>query len=174
VRSTPYADDVDDDGDIDIVLAGWDRNVHIWDFPAAYSASAAQWPTFQHDAARTGFWNHHTTTPTDVGDQGPGDDVAAIPSVPMLSQNRPNPFNPMTSIAYGVPASSGRTHVRLTIYDVSGREVRRLVDGSQAPGSYNALWDGRDDRGQRVHSGVFFYRLQVGRDSLTRKMTVLK
>jgi hypothetical protein len=174
VRSTPYADDVDGDGDIDIVFSGWDRNVHIWDFPATYSASAAQWPTFQHDAARTGYWNHHATTPTDVADDSPRDELAGIPAVPMLSQNKPNPFNPMTTIAYGIPAAGGGAAVQLTIYDVQGHVVRQLVQGHQAPGTYNAIWDGRDGRGQRVQSGVFFYRLRIGSHSLTRKMTVLK
>lgn len=174
VRSTPFADDVDGDGDIDMVLAGWDKNLWIWDFNAPFSKTAAQWPTFQHDPERTGNYTHRAQTPTNVGD--PGNDMsAAVPRRPMLSQNVPNPFNPVTTISYGVPATSeGRIPVSLRIYDVQGRKVRDLVQGDHEPGTFSALWDGRDESGRRVHSGVYFYRLQVGVESLTRKMTVVK
>ena len=94
-----------------------------------------------------------------------------MPSKVFLGQNVPNPFNPLTRISYGVPATS---MVRIEIFDVRGRSVRKLVDGVQSAGTYDAIWDGRDGRGQRVDSGVLFYRLQVGETLLQRKMVLLK
>jgi hypothetical protein len=173
VRSTPFADDIDADGDIDLVLSGWDKNVYVWDFTAPLVEEALQWRTLQHDAGRSGRWGNLVLAPTDAGVDQP-EDQSIIPSMPILSQNEPNPFNPMTTITYGVPQRSGPAMVRLDIYDVQGRLVRQLVRGRQTAGTRQALWDGRDERGRRVQSGVYFYRLQVDGHSLTRKMTVLK
>jgi hypothetical protein len=173
VRSTPFADDVDNDGDIDVVLAGWDSNVWIWDFAAPYSAAAAQWPTLKNNSMRNGNYHYRAAEPTDVD---PEPDVeAAVPARPVLSQNVPNPFNPITAIEYGVPAGGGgMVDVYLHIYDVQGRRVRDLVQGPQRPGMHTALWDGRVNAGRRVQTGVYFYRLLVGAESVTRKMTLLK
>jgi flagellar hook assembly protein FlgD len=64
--------------------------------------------------------------------------------------------------------------VTLVIYDVGGRVVRSLVDARQEPGRYEIQWDGRDERGKEIGSGVYFYRLQAGTVVETRKMLVLK
>jgi hypothetical protein len=173
VRSTPYADDVDGDGDVDLVFAGWDQQLWIWDFATPYSPETAPWPTFKHDAQRTGCYTFRSPTPpTDVGDH---DTPAAPPAAAFLDQNVPNPFNPMTSIRYGVPAGvAAKVPVHIDVYDVAGRHVRQLVRGAQTPGVYSAIWDGRNDRGERVQTGVYFYRMMVGADVATRKMLMLK
>ncbi len=88
-----------------------------------------------------------------------------------LRQNTPNPFNPTTTIAFDL---ARRGHVVLRVYDVSGRVVRTLVDGVQDAGTHRATWDGRDDRGARVASGVYLYRLQAGSVTRTRKMVMMK
>ncbi len=75
----------------------------------------------------------------------------------------PNPFTAQTSIAYTVPSSGGA--VEMTIYDVNGREVRTLVNETMNPGDRLAYWDGLDNAGERVGSGVYFARLNV--DGLT-------
>ena len=75
-----------------------------------------------------------------------------------LYGNAPNPFNPETSIGYALPVASV---VELTVYDVVGQRVRVLVSGVHAPGMHEVVWDGRDDSGQQVGSGVYFYRLQA-------------
>jgi hypothetical protein len=171
IRSTPFADDIDGDGDIDLLLAGWDQNLWVWDFAAPWNPAAAQWPTFKHDAQRTGNYAYRSKgTVTDT--EQPGDELdARVPSKAFLSQNVPNPFNPLTSIAYGVPSPSA---VRIEIFDVRGHRIRELVQGMQSAGTYEAIWDGRDGRGQRVQSGIYFYRLQVGETRLQRKMVLLK
>jgi chitodextrinase len=89
-----------------------------------------------------------------------------------LDGNHPNPFNPRTLIQYAVPS---RTHVELSIYDVQGRLVRRLVDEAQdGPAQYQAPWDGTADSGRLVASGVYYYRLKAGDFEETRRMTLLK
>lgn len=88
-----------------------------------------------------------------------------------LYPNYPNPFNPTTIIRYDLRAD---VHVRVSVYDVAGREVRRLVDRRQAAGHQNATWDGVDDNGNLVPSGVYFYKLDLGDYVRTRKMVLLK
>jgi hypothetical protein len=88
-----------------------------------------------------------------------------------LHQNIPNPFNPLTTIRYDLPLAA---RVRLSIVEVSGRRVRTLVDEQQAAGSREILWNGRDDDGHAVSSGVYFYVLDAGKQRLTRKLVLLK
>ncbi|MBD3348785.1 MAG: T9SS type A sorting domain-containing protein, partial [Candidatus Eisenbacteria bacterium] len=94
-----------------------------------------------------------------------------IPRVFRLVQNSPNPFNPVTSIAYHVPQKS---EVSIRVYDVTGRLVRTLVDGMEAPGVHEAVWDGRSDRGESVGSGVYFCVMEAAGFHDSRKMTLLK
>jgi hypothetical protein len=87
-------------------------------------------------------------------------------------ENFPNPFNPTTTIRYSLPANAA---VTLEVYDVSGRLVRTLVDAeTRKAGIYDELWDGKDARGEAVSTGVYFYRLTAGTESLTRKAVLLK
>ncbi len=90
-----------------------------------------------------------------------------------LGQNFPNPFNPATSIAYWVPTGKP-SKVLLTIYNVAGERVRTLIDGVYPSGKYQVTWDGVNDRGQTVGSGVYFYRLSQRGFVQTRKMMLLK
>jgi len=83
----------------------------------------------------------------------------------------PNPFNPQTTIRYEI---ANRGHVMLRVYDVSGAVVRTLVDDVKAAGSYSLTWNGRDDHGSSVSSGVYFYRITAGSFSDVRKVTLLK
>ena len=88
-----------------------------------------------------------------------------------LFQNYPNPFNPSTTIEYMVGTESP---VEITIFNVKGQRIRRLVDETRAPGKYRAVWDGRNDRGVTVSTGMYFYRLRVGSYSSVKKMLLLR
>jgi len=94
-----------------------------------------------------------------------------VPPVPVLLQNRPNPFNPTTTLKYAVPAEA---QVKLHVYDLQGRLVRVLVDQSQERGWHESLWDGRAGDGRSVASGLYFYKLQVGAETLTGKMSLIR
>jgi hypothetical protein len=107
--------------------------------------------------------------PFERGGSGDGDEVEEIPFC--LIQNSPNPFNPMTSLRFGLPA---RQHVSLLIYDVAGRCVRTLVDGTMEPGWHDIVWDGRDDAHHRVSSGVYFCRLISQGSTSVKKVVLLK
>jgi hypothetical protein len=91
-----------------------------------------------------------------------------------LGQNYPNPFNPSTKIEYWIPDGRTAEPVSLTIYDVRGARVRTLVDTRQPAGRYRVEWDGRDNSGTPVGSGIYFYRLATSHFSGTRKMILLK
>jgi hypothetical protein len=88
-----------------------------------------------------------------------------------LEQNYPNPFNPTTTIPYKLTRSS---RVNLDIYNNLGQEVRTLVIAYQAAGEYQAVWDGRDNRGRSVPSGVYIYRLQGENFSHSPKMILIR
>jgi hypothetical protein len=98
--------------------------------------------------------------------------VHGKPTSYALGQNYPNPFNPLTVISYQVPEDGVR--VRLEIYDLTGRLVRVLVDEQQSAGEYRVTWEGLDNRGFRVSSGLYFYRLSSGSFVSVRKMMMLK
>ena len=106
---------------------------------------------------------------------------ARVPFCFALPQNIPNPFNPSTTISFTIPSSpstvpsSGRK-VKLMIYNLLGQRVRTLVSGEFDSGEYRITWDGRDDLGRDVSSGVYFYRLTVdgGKRTETRKMVLIR
>ncbi|MCH7549036.1 MAG: T9SS type A sorting domain-containing protein, partial [Candidatus Krumholzibacteriota bacterium] len=88
-----------------------------------------------------------------------------------LRQNYPNPFNPVTTIEYSL---GERSHVTLRIYNVAGQLVRTLIDDVRVAALHTATWDGQNDAGQGVASGVYFYRLQSAGFVQTKKMVLLK
>jgi ligand-binding sensor domain-containing protein len=85
--------------------------------------------------------------------------------------NRPNPFNPSTTIEFTLP-EAGRAE--LAVYDITGRKVRTLVSGFGKNGKYATVWDGRDDDGQPVASGIYLARLVAGKTAITRKMALVR
>lgn len=88
-----------------------------------------------------------------------------------LSQNYPNPFNPQTSINYALPQDA---QVRLILYNILGEKVKTLVDERQSAGYKMVWWDGRDERGDKVASGVYFYRMEADKFTDVKKMLLVK
>jgi len=100
------------------------------------------------------------------------DPPVTTPGATDLQPNYPNPFNPRTTIEYSIAA---RTHMSLKIYDTSGRLIRTLVDRTHSPSDSNTVeWNGLDDSGSPVATGVYFYRLETVDFSQTRKMVLVK
>ncbi|MBW7995439.1 MAG: T9SS type A sorting domain-containing protein [Candidatus Glassbacteria bacterium] len=99
---------------------------------------------------------------------------AYLPKAFSLAQNYPNPFNPSTTIGYAIPEENRLMGVKLNVFNLRGQLIRTLVDQEQGPGTYNVNWDGTDERGRQIGSGVYFYRLVAGDFVSTRKMVVLK
>jgi hypothetical protein len=88
-----------------------------------------------------------------------------------LEQNRPNPFNPRTTVRFHLPRSGG---VQIAIFDASGRLVRRLLNAHKEAGRHEVPWDGLDARGRMAPSGVYYYRLETQGIRETRKMALAK
>jgi hypothetical protein len=247
----PVVTDFDDDGDVDVVYAGFDLFVHVWDMPFEYRPYLAPWNTFQGNARRTGVYTEDRLTATLVadfrvrpavsglllesvfsgvplvdlrfaverreaaedlftriadgvtldGDELVFVDESAQPgrsyeyrlvseggayefrsgsvTVPVqrarLLPNVPNPFNPSTTVRFEVPGVAGaQVPSRLEIYDLSGRRVRVLLDEPLTPGLHSVVWDGADQGGSAVGSGVYFARLRSAGQLQTLKMTLVK
>jgi hypothetical protein len=254
MRGVPQATDLDKDGKVDLVAAGWDKSVYVWKFNTTWNAANAPWPRFHanlHNNGRIGFSvptpvmgtkfaftvaddriNLEWFVPVEAGgrfsveraevanglagaftriarsvdatndgrvqlsdghvemgnryvyrlsnDAGVVNETNSV-YVPVsradLGQNYPNPFNPTTKIEYWVPEAvrtGERASVNVIVYDVSGARVRTLVSGPKAAGHYVAQWDGRNDRGNVVGSGIYFYRMTTAGFASTRKMVLLK
>jgi flagellar hook assembly protein FlgD len=91
-----------------------------------------------------------------------------------LHENYPNPFNLSTVIAFDIPEELSSVQVDLTIYDVRGKKLRELLNGPGRSGRNEVAWDGRNDRGMLLGSGLYLYRLTVGDQVETRRMVLLK
>ncbi|MFQ6104128.1 MAG: FlgD immunoglobulin-like domain containing protein, partial [Candidatus Glassbacteria bacterium] len=106
-----------------------------------------------------------------------GGDVgnSVLPLALSLMQNYPNPFNPATTISFDVPGASGQKQkMRLLVYDLRGRLVKTLIDSALMPGRHSVAWNGRNEGGERVSSGVYLYMLRCGGKAYTKKMVMLK
>jgi hypothetical protein len=95
----------------------------------------------------------------------------AIPNKYTIHQNYPNPFNPSTTLRYALPEQSD---VKIAVYDMIGRKVRTLVNGSQDVGYKSVIWDATNDYGERVSAGIYLYQIQAGEYMQTKKMVLLK
>jgi hypothetical protein len=102
-----------------------------------------------------------------------GDLPGAEGLAPRLGRNYPNPFGPETSIPFSFSGGQAR-RVQLRIYDVSGALIRSLVDRTERPGTHVATWDGKDDAGSRVSSGIYFARLKIEEQELSGIVTLVR
>ncbi|KPK99737.1 MAG: hypothetical protein AMJ91_06530 [candidate division Zixibacteria bacterium SM23_73_3] len=105
---------------------------------------------------------------TEVEEEG---EPGALPSEFSLHNNYPNPFNPETVIGYSIPRAC---HVRLEIFNVLGQKIRTLVDEEQTAGKNEVMWDGEDESGNQVASGVYFYKLEAKDFTQTKKMVLIR
>ncbi|RMG94891.1 MAG: T9SS C-terminal target domain-containing protein [Chloroflexi bacterium] len=127
---------------------------------------------FQPQFPFAGRIGYATSAITGINDDG----VATVARSPILHQNYPNPFNPSTTIVFSLPYNSptGQARITLQIFDITGRKVRTLIDSDLPAGNHVVQWDGTNDAGQPVSSGLYFYRLNAGKFQQTRKMLLLR
>jgi hypothetical protein len=124
--------------------------------------------TLNKVAAKMECTQCHGTNPHGTSVEQIGDTALSY----KLSQNYPNPFNPSTKVQFSIPKQD---YVNLSIYDVHGRLVKVLIDQTQyTPGVYSIEWDGTNNSGQRVASGVYFSRMQAGNFTSSKKMSLVK
>jgi hypothetical protein len=172
VRSTPAVWDLDGDGSTEILVAGWDGKVHAWRYPGVFSQQGMAWPMFHHDNWRTGVAGFPILTAV-LPSSEPAPAAPSPPARASLDQNRPNPFNPVTTIGFTVPGTAPLP-VRLRVFGVTGRLVRTLVSRTVDPGYHEVRWDGRTDGGRDAASGVYVYRAEIGPAVLQRKLALLR
>ncbi|MDX1741153.1 MAG: FlgD immunoglobulin-like domain containing protein, partial [Rhodothermales bacterium] len=98
-------------------------------------------------------------------------DTEPQPPAFVLDQNYPNPFGPSTRIGYSL---TRRTNVRLRVFDVAGRQIRTLLNASQGPGRYDVDWDGEDDVGRPVASGMYLYVIDAGESPEMKTMVLIR
>ena len=135
-----------------------------------YSNQIAYWPWqgifsyYPQEMARVYLSASPTSAPEDESDK-------VIASDYRLNQNYPNPFNPTTLISYQLPDPA---RVRINIYNILGQKINTLVDEIQVSGQHQVIWDGNDQKGRSVGSGIYFYKIVAGDYTRVRKMVLLK
>ncbi len=160
-------------GDIDGALFGTADNEFL--LRAKRSGNLDRTYTVTYTATDASLNTSSATATVVVPSSRPKDlivsDETAIPAVATLDQNFPNPFNPTTTIRFGLPAES---HARLTIFNSVGHVVAVLFDRSLPAGQHSLMWDGTDGSGRRVSSGMYLYRLEAAGGVTTRRMLLLQ
>jgi hypothetical protein len=134
---------------------------------ATGSVVLLRWRMFADTAVTAWGWAVDNITVTASGVTAVGDTPRAV----TLAPNYPNPFNPSTTISFNLPQAGA---AKLQVYDARGRLVRTLLDDHRPAGPYQSVWDGRDNAGHGVASGVYLYRLTAGRMVEQGKMTLVK
>jgi hypothetical protein len=146
---------------------GDDYQVYFFDFPLYYIKEEQSIPLLHKMLEEFGF------SPTEVDEE-----FVSVPEGFSLGRNYPNPFNPSTTIPFRVKSLEfgvGRpVHTTLKIYNILGQLVRTLVDEDKLPGRYNIVWDGKDNSGKDVGSGIYFYQLKTKDYTETKKMVLLR
>jgi len=112
-------------------------------------------------------WVNGVDYSTDVAQTSPVD----LPQGFRLFVNYPNPFNATTTIRFELPLAD---IAKLEVYSLLGQRLRTLVSGRRSPGQHQVLWDGRDDAGNNLPSGVYLYRLSAGEFVATKRMVLLR
>ena len=150
-----------------LAVAWFNPTNSTWNLVSATINTATNTITFTTN--HFSIWALAAVGPTGIVDM----DITGVrPTVFSLSANRPNPFNPATTIAYDVPQQA---HITLTVYNLLGQEVARLVNTVQQAGRYTITWDARNAQGQAVSSGVYLYRLSSSTGFVeSRRMLLLK
>ena len=170
----------DRSGEPDVVLYRIYRDIEMSFDPLPEDLVHETPDTFWVDTVENGHLYYYRVSAVDDAGNESGygapdvisdDETGDTPRAVTLHQNVPNPFNPTTTIRFDLPAAS---RVRLTVYDVNGRLVRTLADEDMQAGTKEVTWNGLDNEGRKVASGVFFSRLSTPGRIVSRKMVLLR
>jgi hypothetical protein len=133
----------------------------------SWGAYSIEGPVGQNDGGYVKFTELEITFPVGNANDSP----VVTPSITMLKQNYPNPFNPKTTISFNMPKSG---FANLSIYNAKGQLVKTLTNGMTKAGDNKIVWEGTDNNGSRVSSGLYFYKLSANGKTETRKMMLMK
>ncbi|MEC7850231.1 uncharacterized protein METZ01_LOCUS7765 [marine metagenome] len=159
------------------------HTTHFWMHQADSDPISVQWPLpldFSYSATSAAATHcthggpvgstHHMTHAADLT-MGTTPEGEIVPGAFALAQNYPNPFNPSTEISFTLNEAAD---INLSIFNMLGQKVRTLTTGSKPAGVYSLEWDGRDEMGQSVSTGIYLYTLTNGSTSITKKMALMK
>jgi len=161
ITSTPAIGDLDNDGDFELIV-GTSSDLQVIDIMQQKGERYA-WSAYRSNNHRDGFFDVTLASTQKNGSN--------LPLEYSLGKNYPNPFNPITKFSYSLP-EDGR--VTITVFDIQGRLVKVLIDRDQSVGYRSIAWDATNHLGRKVTTGIYFYRMQSGNFSQTRKMILLK
>jgi len=139
-----------------------------------YETCRTDWPTFFTVVIWSNYFEQEAPCYFDVGSPkiiNATQDSPILPDEFSVRQNYPNPFNPATVIEYSLPKAS---EVEIQIYNILGQKVRLLEDGHKSAGIHEITWDGNNDQGSPIASGIYLYRIKAGEFESTKKMIILK
>ncbi len=159
----------DERGMADLAVTADDSSLYAWRMPVPYDSSLLGWTQWAYDSRNSGI-----LPPTfDMDPPSPTDSTVTPPQPAsfVLEQNFPNPFNAETHIRFRLMRTSD---VNLSVYNLLGQKIRTVISKDLSPGEHVVVWDGRNDDGDDVSSGVYFYRLKTIDGSISRKMILLK
>lgn len=168
IASTPTITDIDFDELTEILVASDDKKVYVFDLSptAQYQPENCPWPMFRHDIQRTGCFS----LPYDLSTETRRN-FEQIGLTTSLSPLNPNPFRSKTSIKYQIGKDC---YVKIGVYDVTGRMVKKLINANHKPGYYNLNWDGSDNGTKILPYGIYFLRLETDEEKYTEKVVLLR
>jgi len=143
-----------------------------WEETYLASASRPDWVNLylaNNDGASRGVGASLLTSLNDTQEE-----KTLAPSTHIIAQNYPNPFNASTIISFSIPFDMTRSFVELTIHNINGQLIKTLIKRELASGNYLSKWDGTNDAGNSVSSGIYFYKIRVAADQVTGKMILTK
>jgi hypothetical protein len=155
----------------DLLMTSDDTAVYAWELETGYQSIMTAWGQFAADSRNSGIL--YPTPPEQIIVDADDDQQTAPPHPEnfALRQNYPNPFNAETVVSFRLMRSGD---IKLEVYNILGRKVKTLARGRFEAGRHAVIWDGRDQSGKPVASGVYFYRLESSQGNLSRKMILLK
>jgi len=166
-QGSPCIADIDMDGDAEIILGG-DNGLNVIDIKDTKGSSSGLWQTYQANNARTSYY-YYDPSASAISSTRP------VPEKFALYANYPNPFNPQTTLRYSLKKESD---VQLSIYNLLGQKVRTLLRARQKAGVYRINWNGADNQGRNVSSGIYLYQLTLrssGKEmTFSRKMLLVR
>jgi len=162
IDSSPAINDIDGDGDFELLIGTY-SGLDVIDVKSS-EGSMVSWKMHRGNPKRTGVYLLSEL-------MSAGSEDLIIPSIFAVSHNYPNPFNPSTSMTIHVPK---RGHTQVSIYDISGRLIIKLVNQSIDAGIHRVIWDGKSETGNFAPTGVYFLKVISGANQHLQKMTLIK
>jgi len=160
---SPALGDMDNDGDIELVFSSHSGNLVFLDEEDSFFPDFEFWPMFKHNRFNTGY--NQPEIFTGIDDEQIFNYSGSSP------YNYPNPFNPITNIAYSIKETG---KVTIEIYNLKGQLVKLLINEVKETGDHTAIWNGKDDSGKPISSGIYFYKLKSANYTSTKKMIMIK